>query len=224
MDPREQIGDHTEALQAMLDGRQMRIWTSLPGIVQSFDPTKMTCVVQPAVQGKQTKSDGSQTIITMPLVIDCPLKLPSGGGFTLAFHPEVGDECEINFSSRCFDAWWQSGGIQPQQEFRMHDLSDGFVFVGPRSQPNVIPNIKRHSVQLRNDAGDAYLELNQDKSLNIVAPGGVMINGVAITASGNLSTAGSIIAGRGTADQINLQTHKHPTAATGAPSSPTPGT
>jgi hypothetical protein len=35
---------------------------------------------------------------------------------------------------------------------------------------------------------------------------------------------GAVVAGFGTGDQVNLQTHNHPTAATGPPSSPTPGT
>lgn len=39
-----------------------------------------------------------------------------------------------------------------------------------------------------------------------------------------ISTTGSVVAGAGGGDQVTLQTHKHPTAATGAPSSPTPGT
>jgi phage gp45-like len=42
--------------------------------------------------------------------------------------------------------------------------------------------------------------------------------------TGDLHVSGAVIAGFGTADQVALQTHKHPTAATGAPSSPTAGT
>jgi hypothetical protein len=42
--------------------------------------------------------------------------------------------------------------------------------------------------------------------------------------TGNIVTSGNVIAGSGTGDQVGLQTHKHPTAGTGAPSSPTPGT
>jgi hypothetical protein len=40
----------------------------------------------------------------------------------------------------------------------------------------------------------------------------------------DIKTSGSVVAGNGGGDQVTLQTHKHPTAATGAPSSPTAGT
>jgi hypothetical protein len=40
----------------------------------------------------------------------------------------------------------------------------------------------------------------------------------------DIKTSGSVVAGNGGGDQVTLQTHKHPTAATGSPSSPTAGT
>lgn len=225
MDPREQINERTESFAAMLDGRQSKIWTLLPGIVQSFDPVTMRCSVQVAISFTQIQSDGSQKAVTIQGgLVDCPVQFPSGGDFTLTFYPEQGNECEVRFSSRCIDAWWQSGGVQPQQEFRMHDLSDGFVTVGIWSQPNVLPNIKRHATQLRNSAGDAYYELNSDKIAKIVAPGGIDLNGVKIDSSGNVHAPGEVVRGFGGADQITLGGHEHPTAGTGAPSPPTPGT
>jgi len=225
MDPREQINDRTESLAAMLDGRQSKIWTVLPGIVQSFNDAEMTCTVQIAIGFTQIDSDGAQIPTTIKGgLVDCPVQFPSGGDFTLTFWPEQGDECEVRFSARCFDAWWQSGGVQPQQEFRMHDLSDGFVTVGVWSKPNVLTSIKRHATQLRNKAGDAYYELNSDKIAKIVAPGGINLNGVTIDSSGNLHAPGEVVRGFGTGDQVTLGGHEHPTAGTGAPSPPTPGT
>lgn len=136
------------------------MWTCLPGIVQLFDAAKMVCVVQPAIQGIKTDAQGVQTPVNMPLLLDCPVIFPSGGGCTLTFPIAVGDECVVHFSSRCIDAWWQLGGVRPQAEFRMHDLSDGFVMVGPRSQPRVLSSISTSAVQLRSDDGAAYVEIN----------------------------------------------------------------
>lgn len=194
MDQREQSGDHTEALQAMLDGRQARLWTAMPGIIQSFNAEKMTAEVQIALMGLQTKEDGSQTAIKISLCVDCPVQLPGGGGFTLAFWPEQGDECLLVFASRCIDAWWQSGGVQKQQEFRMHDLSDGFAVLGFKSVPNVIPAIKRHAVQLRSNDGSTYMEINADQQFKVLAPGGIVLNGVQIDSAANLLTAGEVTA------------------------------
>lgn len=224
MDPREQINNYEEALRTMLDGRQATIWTALPGIIQSFDRVKQTCVVQIALQATQTKSDGTQQQVNFPLLLDCPVIFPSGGGFCLTLDLQQGDECLMLFSNRCIDAWWQSGGVQKQQEFRMHDLSDGFVLPGPHSQPNKISNIKANAAQLRSDDGMTYVEVNDSGIVKVVAPGGISLNGLIIDSSGNLTTSGSITAGSGGADAVGLQTHKHPTAGTGAPSAPTPGT
>lgn len=210
MDPREQIGDHTEALRAMLDGRQMQIWTTMPGIVQSFRADHMTCEVQVAIGGLQTKPDGSQVEIQLPLLVDCPVLFMGGGGFTLTFTPKKGDECLVHFASRCFDAWWQSSGVQKQQEFRMHDLSDGFVLVGPRSVPRVLTNIQDHAVQLRADDGSTYIEINSGQIVKVVAPSGINLNGFVIDSNGNAVTPGDV-----TASGISLKTHIHSGVQTG---------
>lgn len=207
MDPREQIGDHTEALSTMLDGRQASIWTMMPGIVQSFKPAEMTCVVQIALKGQHTKKDGTIEQVTIANLVDCPILFPSGGGWTLTFYPQKDDECCVFFASRCIDAWWQSGGIQQQQEFRMHTLSDGFVLIGPRSKPNVISNIKEHAVQLRADDGMTYIEINQDQIVKIAAPGNIDLNGVIIDSDGNVTAPGDVLAGGD--DGISLMDHVH---------------
>jgi len=63
-------------------------------------------------------------------------------------------------SNRCIDAWWQLGGVQIQPEFRMHDLSDGFAFIGPRSLPRIISNYSTTSMQIRSDDGVAIVDIN----------------------------------------------------------------
>jgi hypothetical protein len=225
MDRRERLNDPEEATRAAQDGHQARIWTSLPGIIESFDADAQTAVVQPTIQGSQQLSDGSFKIVNMPLCEDVPVEFPSGGGCTLTFPVKKGDECTLDFQSRAIDAWWQNGGIQPQVEQRMHDLSDAICRVGVRSKPRKLAAISTTKTQLRNDAGDTYVELDPTAQVvNVVAPGGINLNGVTIDKDGNLDTPGTVTAGVGGADQVGLQTHKHPTAATGPASAPTPGT
>lgn len=223
MDQRERIADPEEGHRAMLDGRQATIWTCLPGIIDSVDLVKMTAVVQSAIQVSLRGTDGVYRPTNLPQCLDCPIEFPSGGGFTLTFPIAPGDECEITFASRCIDAWWQQGGVQPQAEFRMHDLSDGFVKVGPRSQPRVIPNISASTAQLRSDDGAVYVEVAGGHVVNIVAPGGINLVGPVhmtstcqidgavntnstITASGEVSANGS----------HTLSAHRHGGVAAGA--------
>lgn len=168
MIPFELLIDKEEQAVRSFKARQATIWTALPGIIQSFNPTEMTCVVQPAIKAVIFSQDGSAVDVALPLLLDCPVQFPSGGGLVLTFPLTQGDECLVVFASRCIDAWWASGGIQAQAELRMHDLSDGFCIPGISSVPNVIPNISATSAQLRDKAGDTLIDVKSGE-VSIVA-------------------------------------------------------
>lgn len=146
--------------EAFFNGRQAGIWTALPGIVQSFNPEEMTCEVQPAVQGKVVQEDGSIKVVDLPMLLDCPVVFPHAGGCSITFPIKVGDECLVIFSSRAIDFWWQSGGVQPPAETRMHDLSDGFVLPGPWSQPNRLSSVSIERMEIRSDDHKAIIAIH----------------------------------------------------------------
>ena len=230
MDWRERAGDPQEALRAALDGRQTRIWTAMPAILQSYDPAALTAVVQPAIQGRMSAQDGSVSLVDLPLLVDCPVQFPSGGGVTMTFPLTPGDEVLVIIASRCIDAWWESGGVQAPLEARMHDLSDGFVIPGVRSQPRVLsPAPSATAAQLRSDDGETIIELDSEaQTLALTAPGGVTINADTVIngtlhVTGAITTDASVTAAvEVTADGIALTTHLHGgvtagVAQTGAP-------
>ena len=158
MDRKERYSDPQEAMRSALFGAQSRLWTSLPGIVDSFDPARMVCNVQPTITALARRDDGVIDEIQMPLLLDCPVVFPGGGGVTLTFPIAPGDEVLVVFASRCIDSWWQLGGVQGQAELRMHNLSDGFVLPGVRSQPRRLP-VDTTAAQLRSDDGATYIEI-----------------------------------------------------------------
>lgn len=227
MRPGERLNDFQEALLAALGGFEARVWTALPGLVNSFDATAMTCTVQPTIMGSYRDAAGTLQNVTMPLLLDCPVVFPGGGGVTLTFPLAAGDEVLVVFSSRCIDAWWQSGGVQPQAEFRMHDLSDGFVIAGVRSQPRRL-TVSTSAAQLRTDSGNTLIEINPSGELmtlkspnpiTVDAPG-LIVNGylqtnsvagadASATIHGDIKADGAVTAGQGTGDEVNLQTHTH---------------
>jgi hypothetical protein len=173
MDSRERYDDPEEALRAAFRGMRSGLWTSMPGIVQSFDAGTGTVTVQPAVQGVQQAPGGGVAAVEYPLLVDVPVYFPRGGGCTLTFPISAGDECVVVFSSRAIDAWWQSGQVQAPTEARMHDLADGFAFVGPFSQAKMIGNVSTAATQLRSNDGSTFFELNPaTQMIRIVAPGG----------------------------------------------------
>lgn len=176
-------GDAIRAFHA----RQAGIWTALPGIVQSFDATAMTCVVQPAIQAVVFGPDGTARDVSLPLLLDCPVMFPGGGGCTLTFPVQAGDECLVVFASRCIDAWWYAGGVQPQAEMRMHDLSDGFALVGVRSQPRVLSGISTTAAQLRTDDGSTFVEVGPGEC-TVTAPDKITLNAPTVTINASTAT------------------------------------
>lgn len=113
--------------------------SSIPGIINAFDPITQSAEVQVAIRRRVKYEDGVHEV-SDPLLLNVPVCFLGGGATHLTFPIQKGDECLVFFSDRCIDAWYQSGGIQNQVMPRMHDLSDGFALVGFRSIPKAIPN------------------------------------------------------------------------------------
>lgn len=154
--------DLSRVLQTVMDGRQARVWTAMPGILQTYDPAKLTCTVQVAIQEKVRNKQGTWRDEQISVLPDCPVVFCAGGGFALTLPLAAGDEGLVVFASRQIDNWWQSGKSSPRTDLRMHDLSDGFFIPGPFSQPkakNLTGGASAAAVQLRSLDGQSYLSL-----------------------------------------------------------------
>lgn len=174
-----------------LDGLRSGLWTSMPGIIQSFNAGAVTATVQLAIKGIVHAPDGTAQFVNMPLLVDVPVHFPRGGGCTLTFPVAKGDECLVVFAARCIDGWWQSGGVQAPMDPRIHDLSDGFAFVGFFSQATKIGGISTASTQLRSNDGATYIDLNPStKKVKIVAPGGFDVIAPLSTFSAGVTISG----------------------------------
>lgn len=237
MDPRERWDDPEEALRVAMDGLKSGLWTSMPGIVQSFSAGAITATVQLAIKGVVHTPDGNAQFVNMPLLVDVPVHFPRGGGCTLTFPVAKGDECLVVFAARCIDSWWQSGGVQAPAEHRVHDLSDGFAFVGFFSQATKISGISTTKAQLRSNDGSTYVELDPTgKIVNVAAPGGMTLNTPTVTITGvinvqNANSAATAMAINGNTNftgQVSANghriddSHKHSGVTTGSGNTGTP--
>lgn len=99
---------------------------AVPGYVKTYNAVTRTATIQPTIREWGERN-------SPPLLLDVPVFFP--GNFT--FDVNAGDECLVVFADRCIDAWFQNGGISPAMTARMHDMSDGFAFVGFSSRKNV---------------------------------------------------------------------------------------
>ena len=168
----------------MLDDFAADMRVMIPGIVKSFDVAKQTATVQISIR-ERVNLNGVLSWETLPLLVDVNVGMFRAGGYVITFPVNEGDEGLVFFADACIDAWWQSGGIQNQMDKRRHDLSDGFFIPLTWSQPRAISGYSNDSVQIRNEAGSAYVEIQGDK-INLVSPS--EINGTAPTIKMNAST------------------------------------
>lgn len=155
------------AVKTAIDGRLTQVWTALPVTVETFNATLQTVQVRPQIIPLwNNPTTGQREPLPIPIINDCPVCFPGGGGFHLTFPLLHGDEGLLILASRCIDGWWSTGKGTPQNDLRMHDLSDGFFIPGVKSKPNALTGVSTSKVQLRNDAGNSFVDI--DGSGNIV--------------------------------------------------------
>ncbi|MDU5475922.1 Gp138 family membrane-puncturing spike protein [Pantoea sp.] len=190
-----QVGSSEQMSEQLYNSIFSMLRVSMPGIIQSFDPHTLTCTVQPALTGQVADTLGNFESAPLPLLVDVPVVFPRGGGCTLTFPIQEGDECLVVFSDRCIDFWWQNGGVQEPVDPRQHDLSDAFALVGPMSQAQKISAVNMNAVELRSDEGDTKISLNPTAgTIEGTAPGGFNLNGLRILGDGRLQLVdGSIV-------------------------------
>lgn len=201
--------DPAAMIRAALRGMMSELWSALPGIVESVDLDRQTVTVQPATKGRIRLDDGTVASVPLPLLPDVPIVFPAGGGYSLTFPIQPGDECLVVFADRCIDAWWQSGDVQEQADQRMHDLSDGIAIFGPRSQPRKLVDVSADSVQLRTDDGLSCVEISAD-GITLTHPTKVTIAAPAAEVAGTLLVSGLLTASGGaTIGGIGFGDHHH---------------
>ncbi|WP_340052106.1 Gp138 family membrane-puncturing spike protein [Pseudomonas proteolytica] len=188
-----------DAFREILKG----VCTSLPGHVLTFDPVKQLAQVQPGV----SRVDINGAEFTIRPIIEVPVYFP-GGDYCVEYQIDSGCEGDILFSQRCIDGWVQSGGVAANPIGRFHNMQDAMFLPGFRSQPNVLPDFQNNGVRLRNKAGTQFVWLKNDNTISmengsgsfkLLADGSFLINGLQITADGNVITAAG----------TNLNTHRH---------------
>lgn len=170
----ERLTDELELHQRQRESLGIDLRVAAPGIIQSVDFARQTCTVQLAIR-ERLNFEGNLEWADIPLLVDVPFMVYSGGGYCLTLPISPGDDCLVVFADSCIDAWWQSGGVQNQIDRRRHDLSDGFAIVGFKSQPTTVTNYSAGTAQLRNQDGSAYIE---------IADGNINIHGGTVTIGG----------------------------------------
>jgi hypothetical protein len=187
---KERLNDEQETLRSAIEGVQAKLWTALPAKILTVNYPKQTLTAQPTIMGKITDDDGYVSDVNLPVLVDVPFQSFGGSGFVVTMPDLEGSECLIVFSSRCIDGWWSAGGVQPQAEQRMHDLSDGMAIIGFNSQPRIIQNYSTASVEVRTFDGTTKIGLTNGSvtitAANTHITGTLQVDG-AVTSSASVT-------------------------------------
>ena len=105
-------GGESDKYRALAEKISSEIRVAAPGIIQAYNAATNTATVQLAIRERVSQPDGTSADTAIPMLLDCPVMMPRGGGYALTFPVAAGDECLVIFADSCIDAWWQSGGIQ----------------------------------------------------------------------------------------------------------------
>lgn len=223
-----------------IENRLKDLHTSMPGIIESFDPLTQLASVQPAIKRIFVNRDEEKEILVpenIGVLINVPVVFPRGGGFSLTFPVTKGDECLLVFCERSIDNWHETGEINRPAARRFHSLSDATAFVGMSSKVNKIPEYDELNTQLKKDDGsvsitlltDGNIKIDADTKVTLTAPDTDIIGKVNITGdtkvTGNFEVTGDTTLGAVvTSNGVDISaTHTHtgsPTAPSG-PVSPT---
>jgi hypothetical protein len=152
----------------------------LVGIIESFDPSEQTANIK--VEFKKVikygtpidEDSAADKIIDYPLLVRCPVVVLNGGGGYLTFPIARGDECLVLFCDRDIDGWFSSGNALPPNSARVHDLSDGFALVGPKSLRASLAGYLSDTVELYSAA---MMRIKALEEMDIVSEADVIIRG-----------------------------------------------
>jgi hypothetical protein len=160
----------------------------MPGVIQALN-NDGTVRVSPAITEATLDANGVRQDVALPDLDMVPLAVFGGGGLFITFPVSEGDECLLLFQDMCIDAAWQNGDVNnPQLHKRRHDLSDAVCVPLAWSQQTVLDDYSTDSLQIRNEAGTAIIEI-KGGTITITAPTQVEVVAPAIAANASGGTA-----------------------------------
>lgn len=187
MDAREIIGDNEEMLRSAIEGNRKGLWTAMVCIVAEDSKDGHTVTVQIAIQGLTNDQTGKQSKVNLPLLQDVPIHYAGGGDVVMTHPVKKGDEGMVIFQSRNQDSWFQSGGVQPPLDPRMHHLADARYVPGGNSIPMKIENVSQTAHEIRSRDGKHKVSLDPASGLTLMT-----------TMAVNIKASKAIVLGSGT--------------------------
>ncbi len=148
-----------EALRRWLTRRDRAFRSSLPGMIESYDPDTCTASVKPLVMCEDEEGNTEE----YGVINEVPVVFPRSKDFMFSFPLQRGDGVLLVFADFSLDAWKSAsaGQVVKPQDSRTHHLSDAVAIPGmynltiknPVSSPSdcVSMQYKKSSVTIKTD-------------------------------------------------------------------------
>jgi len=174
----------TDALNFIFEQIMKRLYISIPGIIDSYDPATKRATVHPAIRMQET--DGTTT--SQSSITNVPVLWPSGGGFTIISPLPAGTPVEIRFSQRGITAF--------KETFLEEDPGDGIFakedcWIIPSFGALTITPASTDGISMQDEAADNFIYI-EDGDITITSTSVVNITASTTNVSGDLTVGGDI--------------------------------
>ncbi len=204
-------------LNEAISARLREVHVAFPGIVDSYNVTKQTADITPAVRPAWIDIEGDRQVEALPKLVDVPVLWPRGAGYFLACPLEAGDTVLIVISETALENWRAQDRTVDSSDVRKFDLSDAVAIPGLFPTPRPLESVNSSSMTLGADDG-VIISINKSADLiHLGSTSGSEFVALATKTNDRISALETKLNAH-----INAyNTHMHPTAALGAPSLPT---
>lgn len=186
----------------------MRMNTSIPAIVDSFDVATQRVSAIPAIQAKYITPDQEVKYIDYPIITNIPLAIQRTAGLNITVPVKKGDLCTLIFSQRSLDNLLLDS-TKPAKPFegpdprtsalRCFDMTDAMCFPGIITNDRAISNYNNSAIEIRNADGSTKISVTEN-SLNFTQGGATLE-----LSGGNVTITATKI----TLNGKDWSTHKH---------------
>lgn len=206
----------------------MRLNTSIPGIINAFDPATQKVSATPAIKAKYVSPEGDVFYLQYPMITNIPLAIIRGASVSFTQPITEGYPCTLIFSQRSIDNFIEEGTyanpvdgpIPLTAAIRCMDMTDAMCFPGVITKADTISDYATDAIEIRSDDGKVKvsvksnsLTLKQDSATMQISGGNITMSAATINITG--TTAVNISSPATKIDSKSFLAHKHSGVSTG---------
>lgn len=140
-----------ETVNLAIDRILLEVHTSMPGKIVSYDRSKQTATVQPALKVKYADQAEAQPL---PEIQNVPVIFPSVAGGWMLLPMAAGDNVDLHFAERSIDQWFENGGVVDPMIPAKFQLTDCIATPGLNpSNAAIVPKGAATSIEIATAGG-----------------------------------------------------------------------